>query len=108
MKVFQGGLIVFAALQIHEARTALVFLHDEPCTTFVVRIISLRISLLNLRRRKGCGGPHTLWARVKPFLIVVPCIISAAFLVLLFYIRELYSEFGCVTDPKPPAELIFK
>lgn len=32
---------------------------------------------------------------MEPFLIVVPCVISAAWLVLIFLVRELYSEFGC-------------
>ena len=33
---FHVGLIVFSALQVHEARSALVFLHDDPCTSFLV------------------------------------------------------------------------
>lgn len=35
--VFHSGLVVFAALQVHEARTALVFRTEVPCLEFVVR-----------------------------------------------------------------------
>ncbi|EJD05887.1 uncharacterized protein FOMMEDRAFT_145248 [Fomitiporia mediterranea MF3/22] len=74
---FHVALIVFSALQVHEARDALVFSTEIPCITFV-----------------GCDGPHTLWRRVEPFLIVVPCILSLSWLVMLFHVRELFSEFG--------------
>lgn len=33
---FHVALIVFAALQVHEARDALVFRTEDPCTEFVV------------------------------------------------------------------------
>ena len=33
---FHVALIVFSALQVHEARDALVFSTEVPCTTFVV------------------------------------------------------------------------
>lgn len=75
--VFHIALIVFSALQVHEAHTALVFLNDDPCTTFF-----------------GCDGPHTLWRRVEPFLIVVPCMLAASLLVMVFFVRQLFGEFG--------------
>jgi len=74
---FHASLIVFAALQVHEARTALVTLSGSNCPQYI-----------------GCDTPGSLWRKVEPFLIVVPCIISAAWLVLIFLVRELYSEFG--------------
>ncbi|KAI5124554.1 hypothetical protein M0805_003076 [Coniferiporia weirii] len=75
---FHVALLVFSALQVHEARTALVFLKDDPCTEFI-----------------GCGGPHTLWSsRVEPFLIVVPCVLAASWIIMIFFVRELFGEFG--------------
>jgi len=73
---FHVGLVVFGALEVHEAHKALVF-NPGPCTDFV-----------------GCEGPGTLWHEVEPFLIVVPCIIAASWCIMIFFVRELYSEFG--------------
>jgi uncharacterized membrane protein YidH (DUF202 family) len=42
----------------------------------------------------GCDGPGTLSNQVKPFLIVAPCIIGASWLVLVFFFKQLYEEFG--------------
>jgi len=75
--VFHIGLVVFAALQVHEAHTALVFSNADPCTSFI-----------------GCDGPGTLWRKVEPFLIVTPCIIALSWFVMLFFVRALFSEFG--------------
>ncbi|KAF8902103.1 hypothetical protein CPB84DRAFT_1679260 [Gymnopilus junonius] len=72
MLVFHGALIVFAGIQIHETRTALVT--DTQCDD------------------DNCGLP--LWNRIKPFLITTPCIIGASWFFLLFWIRQLYGEFG--------------
>jgi len=74
---FHLGLVVFAALQVEEAHTALVFIHDVPCTTFV-----------------GCDGPHTLWRKVEPFFIVNPVVISVSWIFMLFFVRKLFEEFG--------------
>ena len=38
--VFHVALIVMSAIQVHEARTALVTVHDDPCTEFVVRNVA--------------------------------------------------------------------
>lgn len=35
-EAFHLALVVFAALQVHEARTALVFRTDDPCTELIV------------------------------------------------------------------------
>ncbi|KAL5490355.1 hypothetical protein ACEPAI_5188 [Sanghuangporus weigelae] len=74
---FHVALIVFSALQVHEARDALVFRTEDPCTEFV-----------------GCDGPGTLWRIVEPFLIVVPCVLAVAWLIMIFFVRELFIEFG--------------
>ncbi|KAF7294949.1 SET domain-containing protein [Mycena indigotica] len=78
--LFHMALIVFAAIQVHETRTALVKFSDEDCAQ------SFNATF--------CGGPGSLWRSVQPFLIVVPCVISAAWLLMMFWIKELYSEFG--------------
>ena len=41
-----------------------------------------------------CGGPDTLWRKVEPFLIVAPSVIAASLLAMLFWIKQLYAEFG--------------
>ncbi|KAJ7774808.1 hypothetical protein B0H16DRAFT_75150 [Mycena metata] len=76
--LFHMALIVFAAIQIHETKSAL--LNKVDCVTDFNPI--------------NCDGPGTLWRAVQPFLIVVPCIIAAAWFVMMFWIKELYSEFG--------------
>ncbi|KAJ7685175.1 hypothetical protein DFH06DRAFT_32700 [Mycena polygramma] len=76
--LFHMALIVFAAIQIHETKSAL--LNQVDCTK--------NFNLIN------CDGPGSLWQAVQPFLIVVPCIIAAAWFVMMFWIKQLYSEFG--------------
>jgi len=70
--IFHGALIIFAALQIHQTRTALVT--DESCDDI------------------NCGAP--LWEEIQAFLIVAPCVIGASWFFLLFWIKQLYGEFG--------------
>ena len=69
--------MVFATIQVEEAHTALVPPLDGSglCTEFT-----------------GCDG--TLWRRVQPFLIATPCIIAASWIVMLFFVRKLFEEFG--------------
>ncbi|RDB21566.1 hypothetical protein Hypma_011588 [Hypsizygus marmoreus] len=75
---FHLALMVFAILQIRQTKTALVTKSDcDDDFNFVT-----------------CGGPGSLWMRVKPFLIVAPCVIAASWVVMLFWIKQLYSEFG--------------
>ncbi|KAF9532963.1 hypothetical protein CPB83DRAFT_846682 [Crepidotus variabilis] len=74
---FHLALLIFAALQIGQTKTALVTRGDDCTNDFV-----------------GCGGPGTLWAKVEPYLIVAPCIIAASWISMLFFIKKLYSEFG--------------
>ncbi|THH11582.1 hypothetical protein EW146_g7987 [Bondarzewia mesenterica] len=76
--LFHLALIVFAALQVHETHTALVRLQDCNGSDDFVR----------------CGGAHTLFRKVEPFLIVVPCIIAVAWVAIVWFARALYAEFG--------------
>jgi len=76
--LFHMALIVFAAIQVHETRSAL-FNKVDCITDF---------------NTTNCDGPGTLWQAIQPFLIVVPCIIAGAWFVMMFWIKELYSEFG--------------
>ncbi|KAF8844978.1 hypothetical protein BDN67DRAFT_987536 [Paxillus ammoniavirescens] len=72
--LFHGALIVFSALQVHETRTALY-----ACPL------------------PQCDSDHNwLWNKVQPFLIIAPCIIAASWLFLIFWIKQLYGEFGWV------------
>ncbi|KAI0065358.1 hypothetical protein BV25DRAFT_1913422 [Artomyces pyxidatus] len=76
--MFHLALVAFAAIQVHETKAALVRFQDcDGSFSFV-----------------NCGGPHTLFRKVEPFLIVVPCIIAAAWFVMVFFVRALYIEFG--------------
>ncbi|KIL00415.1 hypothetical protein PAXRUDRAFT_821704 [Paxillus rubicundulus Ve08.2h10] len=72
--LFHGALIVFSALQVHETRTAIYSCTLSQCD----------------------GDPNWLWNRVEPFLIIAPCIIAASWLFLIFWIKQLYGEFGWV------------
>jgi len=72
--LFHGALIVFAALQIHETKSALSKTEDD-CQGNI-----------------NCNG--VLWRRVQPYLIVAPCVIGVSWPVLMFFVRELYFEFG--------------
>ncbi|KAG1905671.1 uncharacterized protein F5891DRAFT_1005879, partial [Suillus fuscotomentosus] len=71
--LFHGALIVFSALQVHETRVA-IFNCTPPCAV----------------------DPNSLWNKVERFLIVAPCIIAASWFFLMFWIKQLYDEFGWV------------
>jgi hypothetical protein len=43
---------------------------------------------------KTCGGPGTLYRKVEHLLFAVPIVIAAAWVIMIFFVRELYSEFG--------------
>jgi hypothetical protein len=43
---------------------------------------------------KTCGGPGTLYTKVEHLLIAVPIVIGAAWVIMIFFVRTLYSEFG--------------
>ncbi|KAF8188404.1 hypothetical protein BJ912DRAFT_851171 [Pholiota molesta] len=78
--IFHGCLLVFAALQIHQTKTALVTNPDVNCAVQFVFA--------------NCEGPGTLWNEIRPLLIAAPCIIGGSWLFMLFFIKQLYSEFG--------------
>lgn len=71
---FHLALVVFGAIQVHETHSALV--SNNP-TSWI-----------------DSSGPGSLWHKVLPYLIVTPVIIAASWLSLLFWVRELYFEFG--------------
>ncbi|RXW24139.1 hypothetical protein EST38_g1707 [Candolleomyces aberdarensis] len=79
---FHMALMVMAAVQIEQTRTALVWRTAARCAVDFNPI--------------QCDGPGTLFHRVRPFLIVVPCIIGASLVVLGYYLKVLYGEFGWV------------
>ncbi|KAG1853705.1 hypothetical protein DFJ58DRAFT_789242 [Suillus subalutaceus] len=70
--LFHGALIVFSALQFHETNVAIF--NCEFCIP----------------------DANQLWNRVQPFLIVAPCIVAASWFFLVFWIKQLYAEFGWV------------
>ncbi|THU89511.1 hypothetical protein K435DRAFT_759604 [Dendrothele bispora CBS 962.96] len=76
---FHLACMVFAAVQVHQTRTALVT--GDNCDTNSPSLIS-------------CDVPGSLWRKIEPFLIVAPCVIAGSWLFMLFWIRQLYVEFG--------------
>jgi len=76
--IFHAALVVFAGIQIHETRAALVRTPD--CDGSVDYVT--------------CGGRGTLYKKVEHLLFAVPAIIAAAWLVMIFFVRALYYEFG--------------
>jgi len=80
---FHLDLIVSAALQVHQTRDSLINgtggdCNDPSAATYLI----------------NCDVPGSLWRRVLPFLVVTPCVIAASWLVLLFWVKQLYDEFG--------------
>lgn len=71
--LFHGALIVFSALQFHETHVA-IFNCQPTCVT----------------------DPNNLWNKVQPLLVVAPCIVAASWFFLMFWIKQLYAEFGWV------------
>lgn len=72
---FEGAMVLFSALQIHETKAAIV-LHpgsNDPTTG---------------------NGPHSLWHSIEPPLITVSVLIGIAWLSLIYWTRALYFEFG--------------
>jgi hypothetical protein len=81
ISIFHAGLIVMAALQVRQTHEALVQPDSEVCAT----------PNTSDSYFLECGG---LWREVEPFLIVVPCILTLSWLIILFWIKALYDEFG--------------
>ncbi|KAF5331136.1 hypothetical protein D9619_005568 [Psilocybe cf. subviscida] len=78
--IFHACLAVFAGLQIHQTRSALVTMNDAACAANFVY--------------EKCGTSGSLWMKIKPLLIAAPCIIGASWFVMLFFVKKLYEEFG--------------
>ena len=96
--VFHLALMVGAALQVHQTRSALVTRGEcDGSVNFSVSNYLVFLMKHSLIFVQNCGGPGSLWRLVEPFLIVAPCIIAASWLAMVFWIRQLYSEFGLVT-----------
>ncbi|TEB35907.1 hypothetical protein FA13DRAFT_1204002 [Coprinellus micaceus] len=77
---FHLALMVIGAIQVPQTRDALVSRSAAECAR--------RFDWIE------CDGPGTLFWRVRPFLIVAPVIIGVSLLILGWYLKELYSEFG--------------
>lgn len=78
--LFHLALMVMAALQVEQTKTALVTRSEDDCATNFSEV--------------NCTGPGTLWNRVEPYLIVAPCLIAASLLLMIFWTKQLYAEFG--------------
>ncbi|KAI9509366.1 hypothetical protein F5148DRAFT_765969 [Russula earlei] len=76
--LFHVALVVFSTIQIHETKVALVRTANCDYTVDYVT----------------CGGSGTLYRQVVHLLIAVPAIIAAAWVVMIFFVRALYFEFG--------------
>jgi len=79
--LFHMALIVFAAIQVHETKAALVQKSASQCVGRGFDFVK-------------CDGPHTLFRKVEPFVIVVPCIIGASWVIMIWFVKSLYAEFG--------------
>jgi len=73
--IFQIAMMVFAALQVRQTKTAIVTTPNTICFT-------------------TCGNPGSLWSEVQPLLIAVPCVLAASWVALVWWTRALYFEFG--------------
>lgn len=76
--LFHAALLVMSSLQVHETHTALV---TRPGVNWTVDYVH-------------GDGAGTLWQRVFPFLMVSPILIGVSWLVLIWFVRQLYYEFG--------------
>ncbi|KAG9318466.1 hypothetical protein JVU11DRAFT_557 [Chiua virens] len=72
--LFHGALLVFSALQVHETKTALSSCQLSQCA----------------------DDPDWLYNKVQALLIVAPCVVAASWLFLMFWLKQLYGEFGWV------------
>ena len=50
--------------------------------------------LMSPRCSQHGDGSGTVWSRVFPFLVVSPVIIGVTWLVMMWFVRQLYYEFG--------------
>ncbi|KAH7343638.1 hypothetical protein B0J17DRAFT_713803 [Rhizoctonia solani] len=86
--IFHAMLIVSAGLQIYQTRTALVNPVGEDGQ------YANPDDICDGDGFKTCSGPHGLFALVQKFLIVVPVILGVSLLSMMYFVRELYHEFG--------------
>ncbi|KAF8323149.1 hypothetical protein DL93DRAFT_2070655 [Clavulina sp. PMI_390] len=76
--IFQGGLIIYGAIQVEETKTGLVTTPGLPCATHYAT----------------CSGPGSLWNLVEPFQIVIPVVLFVTWIILGYLTWQLYGEFG--------------
>jgi hypothetical protein len=76
--LFHFALIVMGALQVNQTKTAVVGVSNCDGSSDYVQ----------------CDGKDTLWSAIQPYLIAAPCVIAAAWLVICFFVSQLYQEFG--------------
>ncbi|KAG7092440.1 hypothetical protein E1B28_008795 [Marasmius oreades] len=76
--LFHLAMLVYAAVQIDQTREAIVTSNQCETNPDPVR----------------CDIPGSLWREIRPFLIVSPCVIAAAWLALVYWMKALYAEFG--------------
>jgi hypothetical protein len=91
--------MVCAALQVRQTKTALVL--ETGCSatdhySYLVSCDAIGDSMINVDAYEFqfCDGAGTLWSKVEPYLVVVPCVMAAAWFLMLFWIKQLYAEFG--------------
>jgi len=78
--IFHIGLLVFSVLQIRQTHTSLVVdSQGNDCSG---------------TGYQTCSGPGSLFDLVEKFLIVVPSVLGAALLVMTYFVRQLFNEFG--------------
>lgn len=77
---FHIALMIMAAVQVEQTKNAFVWSSAEECAASFDWV--------------HCDGPHTLFSRIRPFLIAAPVIIGASSAFLVYFLKELYGEFG--------------
>ncbi|RPD66069.1 hypothetical protein L227DRAFT_648858 [Lentinus tigrinus ALCF2SS1-6] len=94
--LFHAALLVMAALQVHETRSALVTNPGKNWTQDYLH----------------GDGSGTVWSRVFPFLVVSPVVIGVTWPVMMWFVRELYYEFGWaifhVVGANPAAKTMYQ
>ncbi|KIY69970.1 hypothetical protein CYLTODRAFT_435870 [Cylindrobasidium torrendii FP15055 ss-10] len=78
--MFHLCMMVFAAIQVRQTKTSLVTMSDSECSASF--------------NSTNCDGDGSLWNRIEPLLIVAPVVIGVSWLLILFYVKQLYEEFG--------------
>ncbi|KAF9264697.1 hypothetical protein L218DRAFT_998206 [Marasmius fiardii PR-910] len=78
--LFHLAMMVYAAVQVDQTREAIVTSTSSECETN--------------QNPLSCDIPGSLWRQIEPFLIISPCVIAAAWVAMVFWMKALYAEFG--------------